>query len=79
MGCSDKCLCRRWNWYQDARSAITGETRAAVLTIQGLGPSAARVEPAAAELAALLSEHCGATCRWGVASADQPVAAVYPA
>jgi DNA/RNA-binding domain of Phe-tRNA-synthetase-like protein len=76
---AEKCLCRRWNWYQDARSAIGPTTQAAVLTIQGLGPSAARVEAAAKELAALLAGHCAATCRWAVAEAGRPVAAVYPA
>ena len=76
---AEKCLCRRWNWYQDARSAIGPATRAAVLTIQGLGPSAPRVEAAAAELSALLAEHCAATCRWSVAEAGRPVAEVYPA
>ena len=76
---AQKCLCRRWNWYQDARSAIGPATQAAVLTIQGLGPSAARVEAAVAELSALLAEHCAATCRWAVAEAGRPVAEIYPA
>src|SRR5215470_15071859 len=31
-----KCLCRRWNWYQDARSAIAPHTNRAVLTVQTL-------------------------------------------
>ena len=76
---AEKCLCRRWNWYQDARSAIGPATRAAVLTIQGLGPSAARVEAAAEEVSALLAEHCAATCRSAVAEAARPIAEVYPA
>lgn len=71
-----KCLCRRWNWYQDARSAIGPRTRAAVLTLQGLGPTADRVEAAAAELAGLLAAHCGAGCAWAVADAGQPRVAV---
>jgi hypothetical protein len=50
-----------------------------VLTIQGLGPSASRVEAAAAELSALLAEHCAATCRSAVAEAGRPVAELYPA
>ena len=73
---ADKCLCRRWNWYQDGRSAISGRTTAAVLTVQGLGGAAARVEAAAAELAALLTEHCAAACRWSVAEAGRPVAGI---
>ena len=68
-----KILCRRWNWYQDARSAIGAGTTAAVLTVQGLGPSAARVETAAAELAGLLADHCAATCRWAVAEQGRKV------
>ena len=76
---AEKCLCRRWNWYQDARSPITGATTAAVITIQGLGSSASRVDAAAEELSALLEEHCAATCRWAVAEAGRPVAEAYPA
>ncbi len=67
-----KCLCRRWNWYQDARSAIRPDTAAAVLTVQGLGPSAGRVEAAAAELAGLLEAECGARVAWAVAEAGRP-------
>ncbi len=32
---SKKILCRRWNWRQDARSAISPETRRAVVTLAG--------------------------------------------
>ncbi|MFO1056828.1 MAG: phenylalanine--tRNA ligase beta subunit-related protein [Dongiaceae bacterium] len=67
-----KCLCRRWNWYQDARSAIRPDTAAAVLTVQGLGPSAGRVEAAAAELAGMLEAECGARVAWAVAEAGRP-------
>jgi DNA/RNA-binding domain of Phe-tRNA-synthetase-like protein len=67
---AQKILCRRWNWYQDARSPIVPSTQGAVLTIQALdrGP----VEAAAAQLEAVLSEHCGASVRWAVADADHP-------
>ena len=30
-------LCQRWNWRQDARSAISPATRRAVITLQGNG------------------------------------------
>lgn len=30
-------LCRRWNWRQDARSAVTPQTRHAIVTIQANG------------------------------------------
>ncbi len=68
-----KCLCRRWNWYQDARSAITPGTRRAVLTVQALESGGeGRVEVAAAALAELLAEHCGARVRWAVADRGRP-------
>jgi DNA/RNA-binding domain of Phe-tRNA-synthetase-like protein len=58
---AEKCLCRRWNWYQDARSAIRPETTRAILTVQAVEPvSAGRVEEAVAHLERLLAEHCGA-------------------
>lgn len=68
----EKVLCRRWNWYQDARSPVTPRTTRAVVTIQSLGPG--DLEAAVADLSALLSAHCGATCRSTVLSMDQPQA-----
>ncbi len=68
-----KVLCRRWNWYQDARSAIRPETRDAVLTIQALHPaSAANLESVAAELATLLATHCRARPAWAIADRETP-------
>jgi DNA/RNA-binding domain of Phe-tRNA-synthetase-like protein len=52
-----KVLCRRWNWRQDARSAIRPETRRAVVTLQANGVG--DPEAAAAELVALLTRECG--------------------
>jgi DNA/RNA-binding domain of Phe-tRNA-synthetase-like protein len=45
-------LCRRWNWRQDARTAITTETRRAVITIQANGRG--DLEPAVADLTGLI-------------------------
>ena len=70
---AEKLLCRRWNWYQDARSATSLETREAVLTVQSLETDPA---PAAAALADWLSRHCGAGCAWAVAERSRPVADV---
>jgi DNA/RNA-binding domain of Phe-tRNA-synthetase-like protein len=71
---AEKCLCRRWNWYQDDRSAVRLESRRAVLTVQGLEPaSAARVEEAAAELCELIASHCGGSAAWAVAEAGKPL------
>lgn len=70
---AEKCLCRRWNWYQDARSAISDETTRAVLTVQALAPeSASNVEEVAQRLCALLAENCGASTVWAVADRDHP-------
>ena len=44
----EKLLCRRWNWYQDARSATTPATRRVVLTVQWLG-GGMPLEPAVEE------------------------------
>ena len=46
-------LCRRWNWRQDARSAVSMQTRRAALTVQSNGFG--DVEAAAARLAKLIA------------------------
>ena len=69
-------LCRRWNWLQDARSAIGPETRRVVINIEALAPTAARLEEAAAALASLLRAHCGGQVGWGVADRTTPAIAV---
>ncbi len=69
---AEKCLCRRWNWYQDTRSAISATTSRAVLTVQALEPTAALVEEAVQELCALLKEQCGAQTAWAVADKSKP-------
>jgi DNA/RNA-binding domain of Phe-tRNA-synthetase-like protein len=43
---AEKCLCRRWNWYQDARSAVGPQTTRAVLTVQTLTADEAQVQAA---------------------------------
>lgn len=65
-----KILCRRWNWYQDARSPITLETRRAVVTVQGL--ESGNVDLAIADLGAMLNEHAGARVASAVLDAGQP-------
>ncbi len=66
-----KVLCRRWNWYQDARSAIQADTTRAVLTIQSLGH--VELGTAAEELCQLLADHCGADCTYRIADSANPV------
>lgn len=72
---AEKVLCRRWNWYQDARSATSGATRRAVLTVQWLG-GAGPLEPAVEELCAWLAAHCAARTAWAVADRQAPCARV---
>lgn len=68
---AQKVLCRRWNWYQDARSATTAATSRAVLTVQCLGGGAA-LDPAVSELRAWIEEHCRARTLAAIADRDQP-------
>lgn len=70
---ASKCLCRRWNWYQDERSATGVATRRAVLTVQSLDPASSDSLAAAADdLAELLVQHCGARVQWTIADRAQP-------
>ncbi len=66
-----KVLCRRWNWRQDARSAVTETTRRAVLTAQSNG--AGDVEAAAARLVEGVARVCGGGAQAQVADRSQPV------
>ncbi len=69
---AEKLLCRRWNWYQDARSPISATTTRAVLSVQALEPTAALVEEAVKHLCDLLTSYCGAHTAWKVADRVQP-------
>ena len=64
-------LCRRWNWRQDARTAVTKETRRVVLTAQSHGFG--DVEAAGTRLAAALTRVCGGRALVRVADAANPV------
>jgi DNA/RNA-binding domain of Phe-tRNA-synthetase-like protein len=70
---SGKCLCRRWNWRQDARSRIRAETRDALIVIQTLeADGMERLARATAELGQIAHAAFGATGRWTVASIGAP-------
>ncbi len=58
-------LCRRWNWRQDARSAVSARTRRAALTVQSNGFG--DVEEAADQIVALIERECLGLCRVVVA------------
>ena len=67
-------LCRRWNWRQDMRSAISTETKAALVTIQANGWG--DLDAAAADLTALVSRHCGGTVSVATADKQRPTITV---
>jgi len=70
-------LCRRWNWYQDDRTATSAATHRAVITVQSIAGSGAHaVEDAAAALSGLLQEHLSARVEWAVADRGTPRAIV---
>lgn len=66
----EKVLCRRWNWFQDARSAIRLASRRAVVTLQGFEEG--RAAAAAAELAQRLPEDCGGSCGFEICNRAKP-------
>tara|TARA_B100000676_G_C18086443_1_gene855476 strand:+ start:1392 stop:2096 length:705 start_codon:yes stop_codon:yes gene_type:complete len=68
----EKVLCRRWNWYQDARSPVTTSTTRAVVTIQSLGSGdlAAAVD----DLERLIRDHFAAQTGTTILSIDEPMA-----
>lgn len=65
-----KVLCRRWNWYQDARSPVTAATTRAVVTVQSLGPG--DLEAAIADLTRLLKEQTGARIGHAILNRGNP-------
>jgi DNA/RNA-binding domain of Phe-tRNA-synthetase-like protein len=73
----EKCLCRRWNWRQDARSRVNPQTRVAVIVIQTLeADGEERLARAIADFTMLSEETLGARSRWAVASLASPSVAV---
>ncbi len=65
-----KVLCRRWNWYQDARSPVAVGTSRAIVTVQSLGPG--DLQAAVADLERLLAESCGGQTRHVVLDRHNP-------
>jgi DNA/RNA-binding domain of Phe-tRNA-synthetase-like protein len=72
-----RIMCRRWNWYQDARSAIITATTRALLNVEAIEPTpTTRVEEATAALSELLAEVCDADTTWQVFDASHPSGAI---
>jgi DNA/RNA-binding domain of Phe-tRNA-synthetase-like protein len=67
-------LCRRWNWRQDARTALSPATTRAVITVQANGSG--DLDAAVADLTDLVGRFAGGQCRVAVADAATPVVAV---
>jgi DNA/RNA-binding domain of Phe-tRNA-synthetase-like protein len=75
---AEKCLCRRWNWYQDARSAVGTHTKRAVLTVQTLTADEAEVRTVAASLSEMIGRYAGGRAAWDIADAARPHLEVVP-
>lgn len=71
---SEKVLCRRWNWRQDARSLVTPATTDAIVTIQANGEG--DLAAAVADLEALIQHLCGGTVTTVIAERSRPVAEI---
>ena len=67
----EKVLCRRWNWYQDARSPVVVGSDAAVITVQCAG--AGDLELAVADLTEALLGECAGAVDMVIADASQPI------
>ena len=74
---AEKCLCRRWNWYQDARSSVSLNTNRAILTVQTIDPiSAANLENAIDDLCTQLNRFCMASTKWSIADANNQLISI---
>ena len=67
----EKVLCRRWNWYQDARSPVVIGSDAAIITVQCTG--AGDLEGAVSDLTEALRGECAGAVDTVIADADAPV------
>ena len=67
-----KILCRRWNWRQDMRTLVTGQTHRAVVTIQSNGVG--DLDKAVADLADLIRRFSGGTTTTAIADRRYPTA-----
>ena len=68
---AEKVLCRRWNWYQDARSPVVVGSNAAVITVQCAGSG--DLEGAVSDLTEALLAECAGAVDAVVADAPRPI------
>lgn len=70
-------LCRRWNWKEADRTKLTEATSDAVLVIEALPPvGRVELEAALAEVARLVTEHCGGSVRSAILDRENPETAL---
>jgi DNA/RNA-binding domain of Phe-tRNA-synthetase-like protein len=70
-------ICRCWNWREADRTKLTPATADAFLCIEALPPtSAAQLQAACDELAALVALHLGGTARVALLARGAPPLAV---
>jgi DNA/RNA-binding domain of Phe-tRNA-synthetase-like protein len=69
---AEKCLCRRWNWYQDARSGIGLNTTCAIFTVQALAVDLSRLRKAAGHLGDMIVTHMQGHAAWNIAHVAKP-------
>lgn len=64
-------VCRAWNWREAERTMLTADTTRAVLVLEALPPRTEdELRAACDELADLVSQHLGATCRVAILGAN---------
>lgn len=71
---TEKVLCRRWNWRQDARSLVMPSTRRAVVTLQFNG--AGDFDAAVADLVDLIGRYASGRTAVAIADRSRPVALI---
>ncbi|MDR3670980.1 MAG: phenylalanine--tRNA ligase beta subunit-related protein [Holophaga sp.] len=75
----DVVLTRRWSWRQANQSLTLPETTAIEFNLDGLPPvTRAELESIGAELAELVTRHCGGRIRMGMLSAAEPSLSMEP-
>lgn len=67
-------LCRRWNWRQDIRTAVTPTTRRAIITIQANGWG--DLDMATRDFAEWAARDLGARCAVEIAHKTRPTVAI---
>jgi len=66
-------ICRRWNWKEADRTKLTGETRRALVVVEGLPPiEGSDVSRAVEEIARRISAHAGGEVETALLDRERP-------